>query len=76
MRLGMVRCKGDPRALKAWSQNLGHNEVLTSFTSYGDVPAHEQHDLVRGADRALDDDDALALELGRAALKAARSGGK
>lgn len=76
MRLGMVRCKGDPRALKAWSQNLGHNEVLTSFTSYGDVPAHEQHDLIRGSDRALDEDDERALELGRAALKAARSGGK
>ncbi|TNC66559.1 hypothetical protein [Rubellimicrobium roseum] len=24
-----------PEEMKAWSQNLGHSDVLTTFTSYG-----------------------------------------
>lgn len=40
-----------PEAMKAWSQNLGHADVLTTFTSYGSVPAHRQADLVRAAGR-------------------------
>lgn len=36
-----------PEAMKAWSQNLGHADVLTSFTSYGAVPTHRQGELVR-----------------------------
>jgi integrase len=35
-------------AMKAWSQNLGHADVLTTFTSYGAVPAHRQAELIRG----------------------------
>ena len=34
--------------VKAWSQNLGHADVLTTFTSYGAVPAHRQGELIRG----------------------------
>ena len=26
-----------PEEMKAWSQNLGHADVLTTFTSYGKV---------------------------------------
>lgn len=29
-----------PEAMKAWSQNLGHADVLTTFTCYGTIPAH------------------------------------
>jgi len=29
-----------PEGMKAWSQNLGHAEVLTTFTSYGVVQTH------------------------------------
>ena len=36
-----------PEAMKAWSQNLGHADVLTTFTSYGKVPTHRQGELVR-----------------------------
>ena len=36
-----------PEAMKAWSQNLGHADVLTTFTSYGAVPTHRQGELVR-----------------------------
>jgi integrase len=33
--------------MKAWSQNLGHADVLTTFTSYGLIPTHRQGELVR-----------------------------
>ena len=33
--------------MKAWSQNLGHNDVLTTFTSYGTVAVHRQGELIR-----------------------------
>ena len=36
-------------AMKAWSQNLGHADVLTTFTSYGQVPVDRQGELVRAA---------------------------
>jgi integrase len=35
-----------PEAMKAWSQNLGHADVLTTFTSYGAVPGHRQGELI------------------------------
>ena len=36
-----------PEEMKACSQNLGHADVLTTFTSYGSVPVHRQGELVR-----------------------------
>ena len=36
-----------PEEMKAWSQNLGHGDVLTTFTSYGTVPLHRQAELIR-----------------------------
>ena len=38
-----------PEQLKAWSQNLGHADVLTTFNSYGTVPVHRQGELIRTA---------------------------
>lgn len=35
-----------PEELKAWSQNLGHDEVLTTLISYGFVPPHRQAELI------------------------------
>ncbi len=34
-----------PEAFKAWSQNLGHEHVATTFTSYGAVPGHRQAEI-------------------------------
>ena len=42
-----MTCK-TPEEFKAWSQNLGHEKVLTTFTSYGAVAAHRQAVLIRG----------------------------
>ena len=35
--------------LKAWSQNLGHEGLITTLTSYGKIPTEEQGRLVRKA---------------------------
>src|ERR1700677_1148554 len=40
-RLGEQSCQ-TPEQFKAWSQNLGHERVLTTFTSYGAVRADRQ----------------------------------
>ena len=55
-----------PEEMKAWSQNLGHSDVLTTFTSYGTVPLHRQAELIRASRQAtsrdiLDDPDILEL---------------
>ncbi len=46
VRLGEQLCR-TPEEFKAWSQNLGHESVLTSFYSYGDVPDYKQAELLR-----------------------------
>ena len=35
-------------AFKSWSQNLGHERVMTTLTSYGTVAPHRQAELIRG----------------------------
>lgn len=37
-----------PEQFKAWSQNLGHERVMTTFTSYGTVSPQRQAELIRG----------------------------
>jgi integrase len=37
-----------PEEYKSWSQNLGHEHVLTTFTSYGNVSFHRQAEIIRG----------------------------
>lgn len=41
------QCCRTPEDFKAWSQNLGHNQVLTTFTSYGTVPPTRQATIIR-----------------------------
>ncbi|MGC1951186.1 MAG: site-specific integrase [Gammaproteobacteria bacterium] len=47
VRLGDVVCK-TPEDFKAWSQNLGHEGVLTTFNSYGEVGNRRQGEIIRG----------------------------
>lgn len=49
--LGERICR-TPEELKAWSQNIGHERVLTTLTSYGKVPAVRQAELIRGMGQA------------------------
>ena len=44
-RFGEQTCR-TPEEFKAWSQNLGHDQVLTTFTSYGAVGADRQADII------------------------------
>jgi integrase/recombinase XerD len=44
--LGERTCK-TPEEFKAWSQNLGHEQVLTTFASYGEVAPHRQAAIIK-----------------------------
>ena len=56
--LGEQICK-TPEQFKAWSQNLGHESPLTTFTSYGKVSLHRQGELIRGAGKQDAQDEKL-----------------
>ena len=44
--LGQRKCIS-PEEFKAWSQNLGHERVLTSLTSYGEVQPQRQAEIFK-----------------------------
>jgi integrase len=46
VQLGEEICK-TPEQFKAWSQNLGHEKVLTTFLSYGHVACQRQGEIIR-----------------------------
>lgn len=62
-RLGEQVCQS-PEEFKAWSQNLGHEQVLTTFISYGKVATERQGEILQGIARpkssAQPDADAIA----------------
>ena len=45
-RLGEDSCR-TPEQFKAWSQNLGHEGPLTTFTNYGEVAYNRQGEIIR-----------------------------
>ena len=47
VQLGRDVCK-TPEQFKAWSRNLGHEKVLTTFLSYGEVACQRQGEIIRG----------------------------
>jgi integrase len=51
--LGGQICKS-PEEYKVWSQNLGHENVLTTFSSYGDVAQHRQAEIIQGLGKSDD----------------------
>jgi integrase/recombinase XerD len=62
VRLGEKKCRS-PEEFKAWSQNLGHNDVLTTFSSYGTVPPQRQAEIIKSLANirnAPDDPEVLA----------------
>jgi integrase len=44
---GLRQCHHDFEALKAWSQNLGHTQMLTTLCSYGTVPPERQEEILK-----------------------------
>ena len=69
--LGEKLCRW-PEEFKAWSQNLGHEKVLTTFMSYGSVAGERQADIlnellrktVDGVDSGEPDETTIRLVLG------------
>jgi integrase len=62
-RFGQQVCKS-PEELKAWSQNLGHEQVLTTLMNYGTVATDRQGEIIKGLGAArpskLPREDAIA----------------
>lgn len=52
-QFGQKICK-TPEDFKAWSQNLGHDDVLTTFTSYGPVASKRQAEIILGLGAVLE----------------------
>jgi integrase len=46
VQLGQRVCRS-PEEYKAWSQNLGHEGVMTTFTSYGSISPTRQAEIIR-----------------------------
>lgn len=45
-RLGQDLCK-TPEHWRAWSQNLGHEHIMTTWNSYGQLPEHRQQEILQ-----------------------------
>jgi integrase len=59
-QLGERVCR-TPEELKAWSQNLGHEDVMTTLRSYGEVSSPRQAEIIRDLHQASEPDmDAAA----------------
>jgi integrase/recombinase XerC len=69
--LGEKLCR-TPEQFKAWSQNLGHEKVLTTFSAYGEVPGARQSEIIRDLAEAPDPNECELQELARELVKAAR----
>jgi integrase len=75
VRLGQEICH-TAEQFKAWSQNLGHEQVMTTFNSYGNVASNRQAEIILGLGKseaalpANSEKDAIAdIEAALARLK-------
>lgn len=73
-RLGEEVCNS-PEEFKAWSQNLGHEQVLTTFLSYGSVATDRQGEIIRGIGMPKPSTQPAAEDLAEAVVKRLRDAG-
>lgn len=73
VQLGQNICK-TPEEFKAWSQNLGHEKVLTTFLSYGEVACQRQGEIIKGLSTPRRDVQLDADKIVDAVLKGLREG--
>lgn len=66
--LGETLCK-TPEQFKAWSQNLGHEGVLTTFYSYGSVGSGRQCEIMRDLAKPQNATKSVAAEIARAVVR-------
>lgn len=45
------------KQLKAWSQNFGHESILTTLASYGKIDLHEQREILTSIGQPTSDED-------------------
>lgn len=57
-RLGLARCR-TPEELKAWSQNLGHEQVMTTLASYGHLEEYRQGEIIKALGQPAAADEQL-----------------
>jgi site-specific recombinase XerD len=74
VKLGQDVCKS-PEQFKAWSQNLGHEQVLTTFLSYGEVACSRQGEIIRALGTRQQDDQTNTDEIAEAVFRKLRSSG-
>jgi len=72
--LGEGVCKL-PEEFKAWSQNLGHEKVLTTFLSYGEVGCQRQGEIIRNLAKPQGSVSTHADEIAEAVLMKLHSSG-
>jgi integrase len=58
VQLGKRLCRS-PEEFEAWSKNLGHEHMLTTFRSYGSIDPHRQGDLIKTIGSERNDDNKL-----------------
>ncbi len=59
--MGQELCK-TPEQMKAWSQNLGHENVLTTFTSYGQIDPYRQGDVIKNLGKSEEGDTKATMQ--------------
>ena len=74
VQLGETLCQ-TPEDFKAWSQNLGHEGVLTTFYSYGSVAPRRQDDIIKELASPRSGAPGNADELAEAVVRAMRRDG-
>ena len=67
--LGQQLCQS-PEEFKAWSQNFGHEDVLTTLYSYGYVQTHRQGEIIQQLKLPRSAPSQQADEFARAVVKA------
>lgn len=67
-RLGETVCQ-TPEDFKAWSQNLSHERVLTTFYSYGSVSNQRQGDIIQGLTSQKPSQQISAEEIAKAVVR-------
>jgi len=74
VKLGEQMCK-TPEDFKAWSQNLGHEGVMTTFLSYGQVAEHRQGEIIKQLAIPQRDSETDITELAKMMIQQFRDAG-
>lgn len=72
--LGEQLCR-TPEEFKAWSQNFAHESVMTTFSSYGQVPERRQAEIIRLLGKDARDDETFSFSELAEFLSRRQSGG-